>query len=100
MPCNVVPKPTLNSVKSILSIIMVMIMVTMVMLMTVTNIVTISTIIDCQDDYTTINLNHGYGNDIDFNNLQDVDISKGVKRGSDYDNDDKINDNGNVHIDL
>ena len=30
----------------------------------------------------------------------DVDISKGVERGGDYDNDDKINDNGDVHVDL
>ena len=42
----------------------------------------------------TINLNHGYGN------LQVVDMSKGVGRGDDDDNDDKIDDNGDGHIDL
>ena len=50
-----------------------------------------------QDDdcaYMTINLNHGYGN------LQVVDMSKGVGRGDDDDNDDKIYDNGDGHIDL
>ena len=50
-----------------------------------------------QDDdctYMTINLNHGYCN------LQVVDISKGVGRGDDDDNDDKIDDNGDEHIDL
>ena len=40
----------------------------------------------------TINLNHGYGNDFELDHLQDVDISKGVDRGGDYDNDDKIDD--------
>ena len=42
----------------------------------------------------TINLNHGYGN------LQVVDMSKGVVRGDDDDNDDKIDDNGDGHIDI
>ena len=78
-------------------------MLMMAKLMTMTYIVTIFTIIDGQDDdfdYTTINLNYRYGNDFELDHLHDVDISKGVERGGDYDNDDKINDNGDVHIDL
>ena len=59
---------------------------------------------DDQDDdydYMTINLNHGYGNNFELNHMQDVDMSKGVvNRGGDYDNDDKIDDNGDCHIDL
>ena len=50
--------------------------------MTMTFIVTIFTIIDGQDDdfdYTTINLNHGYGNDFELHHLQDVDISMMIK---------------------
>ena len=47
-------------------------------------------------DYITINLNNGYGNNFELDYLQDVDISKGVDRGDDYDND----DNGDDHIDL
>ena len=80
---------------------MVMMMLMMAKLMTMTYIVTIFTIIDGQDDdfdYTTINLNHGYGNDFELDHLQDVDISKGVNRGGYYDNNDKIDDNGNVNI--
>ena len=72
----------------------------MAKLMIMTYIVTIFTIIDGQDDdfdYTTINLNHGYGNDFELDHLQDVDISKGVDRGGDYDNDDKISDNSDIH---
>ena len=68
-----------------------------------TYIVTILTIIDGQDDdfdFRTINLNHGYGNDFEHDHLQDVDISKGVDRGGDYDNDDNIDDNGDGHVDL
>ena len=42
----------------------------------------------------TMNLDHGYGN------LQVVDMSKGVVRGDDDDNDDKIDDNGDGHNDL
>ena len=64
-----------------------MIMMMMAKLMTMTYIVTIFTIIDGQDDdfdYTTINLNHGYGNDFELDHLQDVDISNGVDRGYDY----------------
>ena len=53
---------------------------------------------DC--DYMTINLNHGYGNNFELNHMQDVDMSKGVDRGGDYDYDDKIDDNGDGHIDL
>ena len=78
-------------------------MVMMAKMMTMTYIMTIFTIIDGQDDdfdYTTINLNHSYGNDFELDHLQDVDISKGVDRGGDYDNDDKISDNSDVHIDL
>ena len=48
----------------------------------------------------TINLNHSYGNNFELDHLQDVDISKGDDRGGDYDNDDKISDNNDVHIDL
>ena len=58
---------------------------------------------DDQDDdydYMTINLNHGYGNNFELNHMQDVDMSKGVDRGGDYDYDDKIDDNGDGHIDL
>ena len=32
--------------------------------------------------------------------MQDVYMSKGVDMGGDYDNDDKIYDNGDCHIDL
>ena len=32
--------------------------------------------------------------------ILNVDMSKGDDRGGDYDNDDKINDNGDGHIDL
>ena len=78
---------------------MVVMMLMMAEVMTMTYIVTIFTIID-DFDFMTINLNHVYGNDIELNHLQDVEISKGVERGGDYDNDDKINDNGDVHIDL
>ena len=56
---------------------------------------------DDQDDdfdYMTINLNHG--NNFELNHMQDVDISKGVDRGGDYDNDDKIDDIGDRHVDL
>ena len=38
----------------------------------------------CDFDYTTITLNHGYGNDFELDHLQDVDISNGVDRGYDY----------------
>ena len=82
---------------------MVIMMLMMAKLMTMTFIVTIFTIIDGQDDdfdYTTINLNHGYGNDFELDHLQDVDISKGVDRGGDYDNDNEISNNRDVHIDL
>ena len=53
-------------------------MVMMAKMMTMTYIMTIYTIIDGQDDdfeYTTINLNHSYGNDFELDHLQDVDIS-------------------------
>ena len=75
----------------------------MAKLMTMTYIVTIFTIIDGQDDdfdYTTVNLNHGYGNDFELDHLQDDDTSKGVDRGWDYGNDDKIDVNGDIHIDI
>ena len=78
-------------------------MLMMAKLMTMTYIVTIFTIIDGQDDdfdYTTINLNHGYGNDFELDHLHDVDISKGVERGGNYDNNDTIDDNGDIHIGL
>ena len=55
----------------------------MAKLKTLTYIVTIFTIIDGQDDdfdYTTINLNHGYGNDFELDHLQDLAISNGVDR--------------------
>ena len=75
----------------------------MAKLIPMTYVMTIFRIIDSQDDnfdYTTINLNHGYGNDFELDHMQYVDISKGVDRGGDYDTDDKIDDNGDVHIDL
>jgi hypothetical protein len=53
---------------------------------------------DC--DYMTINLNLGYGNNFELGHMQDVDMSKGVDRGGDYDNDDIIDDYGDGHIDL
>ena len=53
---------------------------------------------DC--DYMTVNLSHGYGNDFQLDHLQVVDISKSVDRGGDYDDDDKISGNNDVHIDL
>ena len=67
----------------------------MAKLMNMTYIMTIFTIIGGQDDdfdYTTVNLNHGYGNDLELDHLKDVDIGKGVDRGGDYGNDDKIDD--------
>ena len=76
---------------------MVMMMLMMPTLMTMTYIMTMFTIIDDQDDdcyHMTINLNHGYGNNFELDHLQDVDMSKGV------DNYDKIEDNGDGHIDL
>ena len=72
-------------------------MLMMPTLMTMTYIMTMFTIIDDQDDdcyHMTINLNHGYGNNFELDHLQDVDMSKGV------DNYDKIEDNGDGHIDL
>ena len=78
-------------------------MVMMAKLMTMTYIVTMFTIIHDQDDdcdYMTINLNHGYSNNFELDHMQDVDMSKGVDRGGDYDNDDNIDDNGDGHIDL
>ena len=56
---------------------------------------------DDQDDdfdFMTRNLCQGYGNNCEFDHLQDVeivDVSKGVDRDGDYDND----DNGIGHID-
>ena len=76
---------------------MVMMIMMMPTLMTMTYIMTMFTIIDDQDDdcyHMTINLNHGYGNNFELDHLQDVDMSKGV------DNYDKIEDNGDGHIDL
>ena len=74
-------------------------MVMMAKLMTMTYIMTMFKIIDDQDDdcdYMTINHNHGYGKNFELNHTQDFDMSK----SGDYDNDDKIDDNGDVHIDL
>ena len=51
-------------------------------------------------DCMAININYGYGNDFELDRLQDVDISKGVDRGGDNGNDDKIDVNGDIHIDL
>ena len=54
-----------------------MIMVMMAKMMTMTYIMTIFTIIDGQDDnfdYTAVNLNHGYGHDLELDHLKDVDI--------------------------
>ena len=71
--------------------------------MTMTYIMSIFTIIYGQDDdfvHTTINLNHSYGNDFELYHLHDVDIRKCVDRGGDYDDDDKISGNNDVHIDL
>ena len=64
---------------------------------------TMFTIIDDQDDgcyHMTIKLNNGYGNNFELQHLQDVDMSKGVDRGGYYDNNDKIDDNVDRHIDL
>ena len=69
----------------------------MPMLMTMTYIMTMFTIIDDQDDgcyHMTIKLNHGYGNNFELEHLQDVDM------GGEYDKYDKIEDNGDGHIDL
>ena len=80
---------------------MMMMMTAKVMIMTYS--MTMFTIIDDQDDncdYITINLDNGYGNNFELDYLQDVDISKGVDRGGEYDNDDNIDDNGDGHIDL
>ena len=41
-----------------------------------------------------------YGNDFKRDHMQDIDISKGVDRGGAYDNNDEIDDNGDVHTDL
>ena len=74
-------------------------MLIMATLMSMAYILTMFTSIDDQDDdcvYITINLDNGYGNNFELDYLQDVDISKGVDRGDDYDND----DNGDGHIDL
>ena len=78
-------------------------MLMMPTLMTMTYIMTMFTIIDDQDDdcyHMTINLNHGYGNNFELEHLQDVDMSKGVDRDGDYDNDDKNYDNVDGHIDI
>ena len=80
-----------------------MMMLMMAKLIPMIYVMTIFRIIDSQDDnfdYTTINLNHGYGNDFELDHLQGVDIGKGVDRGGDYDNDNKIYDNGVVHNEL
>ena len=57
-----------------------------------------------QDDdcaYMTINLYHGYGNNIKLDHQQDVDMRKFVDRGGDQDIDnDRIGDNGDGHTDL
>ena len=82
---------------------MVIMMLMMAKLITMTFIVTLFTIIDGQDhnfDYTTMNLNDVNSNDFELDHLQDVDISKGVDRVGDYDNNYEIDDNGDVHIDL
>ena len=58
-------------------------MLMMAKLIPMTYVMTIFRIIDSQDDnfdYTTINLNHGYGNDFELDHLQDLAISKGVDR--------------------
>ena len=63
----------LNWVQPIFSIIMVIMMLMMAKLMTMTFLLTIFTIIDGQDDdfdYTTININHGYGNDFELDHIQ------------------------------
>ena len=75
----------------------------MAKVMTMTYIMTMFTIIDDQDDdcdYMTINLGQGHGNNCELDHLQDVDMSKGVDRDGDYDNDDKSFDNVDGHIDI
>ena len=62
-----------------------------------TYIMTMFTIIDDQDDdcdYMTINQGQGHGNTCKLDHLQGVDMSEGVDRDVDYDNDDKNGDNG------
>ena len=101
MPWIVVQQLSLNWVHSVLKIKMVMMMVTN--LMTMPYIMTIFKIIDDQDDdcdCMTINLGQGHGNNCELDHLYDVDMSKGVDRGCDYDNNDKIDDNGDRYKDL
>ena len=47
----------------------------------------------------TIYWGPGQGNNCELDHLQDVDMSRGVDRDGDYDNDDKNYDNGDGHID-
>ena len=58
-------------------------MLMMAKLKTMTYIVNIFTIIDGQDDdfdYTTMNLNHGYGNDFELDHIQSQSIIFGHNR--------------------
>ena len=82
---------------------MVMMMIMIDNVMTMTYIMTLFTIINNQDDncdFLTRILGHGNGNNCKLNNWQDVDMSKGVVRDGDYDNDDKNDDNHDGHFDL
>ena len=78
-------------------------MMMMAKVMPMTYIMTMFTIINDQDDdcdYMTINLSQGHGNNCELYHLQDVDMSKGVDRDGDYDNDDKNYHNVDGHIDI
>ena len=47
-----------------------------------------------------INLGQSHRNNCELDHLQDVDMSNGVDRDGDYDNDDENYDNGDGHIDI
>ena len=71
--------------------------------MTMTDTITTFTIIDNENDdcnYITINLGQSHCNNCELDHLQDVDMSNGVDRDGDYDNDDKSFDNVDGHIDI
>ena len=82
---------------------MVMMMMMMAKVMTLTYIMAMFTIIDDEDDhyaYMNINLGQSHRNNCELDHLQDVDMSNGVDRDGDYDNDDKSFDNVDGHIDI
>ena len=62
-------------------------MAMMAKVMTMTYIMTMFTIIDDQDDdyeYMIINIAQGYGNNCELDHLQEIDMSKGVHKDSEY----------------